>query len=137
MLAEIENPSRVTSAEIVVGIPSYNEADSIYFPVEQASKGLMIYYPHKSSVIVNVDNCSPDGTKDAFLSTPTKVPKIYASTPEGIKGKGRNVRNLLEVSAGLGAKAVILLTNNPADPDGRSRVSTSNNFPAPVRVLRI
>ncbi|MEQ9618478.1 MAG: glycosyltransferase [Deltaproteobacteria bacterium] len=109
MIAEIENPSRITSAEIVVGIPSYNEADSIYFPVEQASKGLMIHYPHKSSVIVNVDNCSPDGTKDAFFSTPTKVPKIYASTKEGEKGKGRNVHNLLEISAGLGAKAVILL----------------------------
>ncbi len=33
MIAEIINPSKVTSAEIVVGIPSYNEADSIYFPV--------------------------------------------------------------------------------------------------------
>jgi len=109
MIAEIENPSGINSAEIVVGIPSYNEADSIYFPVEQASKGLMIHYPHKSSVIVNVDNCSPDGTKEAFLSTPTKVPKIYVSTHEGVKGKGRNVRNLLEVSSGLGAKAIILL----------------------------
>ena len=108
-IAHIENPNKITSADIVVGIPSYNEADSIYFPVEQASKGLNIYFPHKSSVIVNVDNCSQDGTKDVFLSTPTKIPKMYVSTGEGIKGKGRNVRNLLEVSAGLGAKAIILL----------------------------
>ena len=105
----IENPSKITSADIVVGIPSYNEADSIYFPVEQASKGLNIYFPHKTSVIVNVDNCSQDGTKDVFLSTPTKIPKMYVSTEEGVKGKGRNIRNLLEVSSGLGAKAIILL----------------------------
>jgi glycosyltransferase involved in cell wall biosynthesis len=108
-IAHIENPSKITSADIVVGIPSYNEADSIYFPVEQASKGLNIYFPHKTSVIVNVDNCSQDGTKDVFLSTPTKIPKMYVSTEEGVKGKGRNIRNLLEVSTGLGAKAIILL----------------------------
>ncbi|NIP29834.1 MAG: glycosyl transferase, partial [Candidatus Dadabacteria bacterium] len=65
MIAEIANPSKVKSADIVVGIPSLNEADSIYFPVEQASKGLSIYFPHESSVIVNVDNASDDGTKDA------------------------------------------------------------------------
>lgn len=109
MISEIINPSGIASAEIVVGIPSYNEADSIYFPVEQANKGLMIHYPHKSSVIVNVDNHSPDGTKEAFLGTPTKVPKIYASTPKGQRGKGRNIRNLFEIASGLGAKAIVLL----------------------------
>ncbi len=109
MIDHIENPSKITSADIVVGIPSYNEADSIYFPVEQASKGLNIYFPHKSSVIVNVDNCSQDGTKDVFLSTPTKIPKMYVSTKKGVLGKGRNVRNLLEVASGLNAKAIIML----------------------------
>ncbi len=109
MIAEIYNPSKIKSADIVVGIPSLNEADSIFFPVEQASKGLSIYFPHKSSVIVNVDNCSDDGTKEAFFNTPTKVPKIYASTAEGVRGKGRNLRNLFEVATGLGAKSIILL----------------------------
>jgi len=75
MISEIVNPSKVKSADIVVGIPSYNEADSIYFPVEQASKGLSIYFPSQSSVIVNIDNCSEDGTRDAFLNTPTKSTK--------------------------------------------------------------
>ena len=109
MIAEIYNPSKIKSADIVVGIPSLNEADSIFFPVEQASKGLSIYFPHRSSVIVNVDNCSDDGTKEAFFNTPTKVPKIYASTAEGVRGKGRNLRNLFEVATGLGAKSIILL----------------------------
>ena len=109
MIDHIENPSKIRSADIVVGIPSYNEADSIYFPVEQASKGLNIYFPHKSSVIVNVDNCSQDGTKDVFLSTPTKIPKMYVSTKKGVLGKGRNVRNLLEVASALNAKAIIML----------------------------
>lgn len=109
MIAEIVNPSKIKSADIVVGIPSYNEADSIYFPVEQASKGLSIYFPHQSSVIVNVDNCSEDGTKDAFFNTPTKVPKIYASTAKGVRGKGRNLHNLFEIATGLGAESIIVL----------------------------
>lgn len=109
MIAEISNPSKVKSADIVVGIPSYNEADSIFFPVEQASKGLNIYFPHHSSVIVNVDNCSEDGTKEAFFNTPTKVPKIYASTAKGVRGKGRNLKNLFEIATGLGAQSIILL----------------------------
>ncbi len=109
MIAEIVNPSNIKSADIVVGIPSYNEADSIFFPVEQASKGLSIYFPHQSSVIVNVDNCSEDDTKEVFLNTPTKVPKIYASTEKGVKGKGRNIRNLFEIATGLGAHSIILL----------------------------
>ncbi|MFQ6116123.1 MAG: glycosyltransferase [bacterium] len=109
MVFDIENPDRTTGAEIVVGIPSYNEADSIAIPVDAASKGLLEYYPNRSSVIINVDNHSPDGTKEAFFNTPTKVPKIYVSTPEGVKGKGHNVRNLFEISAELRAKAIIML----------------------------
>jgi hypothetical protein len=40
MIAEIVNPDQVSSAEIVVGIPSYNEADTIPIPVDLVSKGL-------------------------------------------------------------------------------------------------
>jgi glycosyltransferase involved in cell wall biosynthesis len=109
MVFEIENPDRITAAEIAVGIPSYNEADSIAIPVDTASRGLLQYYPNKSSVIINVDNHSPDGTKEVFFNTPTQVPKIYVSTPEGVKGKGLNVCNLFEVAAELRAKAIIML----------------------------
>ncbi|MFQ5753516.1 MAG: glycosyltransferase family 2 protein [bacterium] len=109
MIHKLENPDRVTSADIVVGIPSYNEADSIAIPVQTTSKGLREFYPSKSSVIINVDNHSPDGTKEAFLNTPTKVPKIYVSTPKGVKGKGHNICNLFEVAAELRAKAILML----------------------------
>ncbi len=109
MIAEIVNPEKVSSAEIVVGIPSYNEADTIPIPVDIVSKGLSEYYADKSSAIVNVDNHSPDGTREVFLNTPTKVPKIYVSTPEGVKGKGNNIRNLFEVAVELRAKAILMI----------------------------
>lgn len=105
----VENPDNVDQADIIVGIPSYNEADSISFPTDMSSRGLLEYFPDKKSVIINVDNNSPDGTKDAFLNTPTKVPKIYISTPEGVKGKGNNFKNLFEAAVELNAKAVVVV----------------------------
>jgi len=105
----VENPERIEQAELIVGIPSYNEADSITFPTDVASRGLVNYFPDKKSVIINVDNYSPDGTKEAFMNTPTKVPKIYISTPEGVKGKGNNFMNLFEAAVELNAKAVVVV----------------------------
>jgi glycosyltransferase involved in cell wall biosynthesis len=109
MKAIVENPERVKSANLVIGIPSYNEANNIAVPTDIASKGLVEYYPNEESVIINVDNASPDGTRDAFLSTPTKVPKVYISTPPDIKGKGNNLRNLFRAAAELDASAVAVV----------------------------
>ncbi len=103
------NPDGVDKAELVVCIPSYKEADSISFPVQQASEGLVKYFPEVRSVIINTDNNSPDGTKEAFLNTPAKRPKIYISTPPGVKGKGNNFRNLFEKVLELEAKAVVVV----------------------------
>lgn len=105
----VENPDRIDSAEIIVGLPSYNEADSISHPTDVAAQGLSQYFFDKTSVIINVDNHSLDGTRDAFMNTPTSVPKIYISTPEGVKGKGNNLRNLFEAAVELQAKAVVVV----------------------------
>jgi hypothetical protein len=109
MEVDVENPDRVKDAEIIVGIPSYNEADSIAYPTQMASQGLLRYFPGKKSVIINVDNRSPDGTKDVLLNSPTEVPKIYISTPQGVRGKGSNLRNLFEATVELSAKAVVVV----------------------------
>lgn len=104
-----DNPQSITSAEIVVGIPSLNEADLISFPTLQVDRGLTKYYPDKSAVIVNVDNNSPDDTHQAFMKTRTETPKIYVSTEEGVTGKGNNLRNLFDKALELEAKAVLVI----------------------------
>ncbi|MEJ2716270.1 MAG: glycosyl transferase [Deltaproteobacteria bacterium] len=104
-----ENPDRISQADIIVGIPSYNESDSISFPTQQADAGLSKYFSGMKSVIINCDNDSPDGTRSAFLETPTQNPKIYLSTPNGMKGKGNNFRNLFTKTVDLSAKAVIVV----------------------------
>ena len=105
----IENPDKIKKAEIVVGIPSYREADSIGFVVSMVDEGLSRFFRRKDSVIINVDNHSPDNTREAFLETKTRTPKLYISTPEGVKGKGRNIRNLFEAGVELGASAIVMV----------------------------
>lgn len=103
------NPDGLTRAEMIVCIPSYNEADSIAFPIRQADEGLQRYFPQKKAVIINCDNNSSDGTREVFLNTPTKTPKIYLSTPPGVKGKGNNFRNLFKKVLELNARAVVVV----------------------------
>lgn len=105
----VKNPSKIKQADIVVGIPSLNEADNIFFVAEQIDKGLRKYYPKHKSVIINVDNDSSDGTRDVFLKTKTKAAKIYVSTPKGVRGKGNNFLNLFEWAKKLDAKAVMVV----------------------------
>ncbi len=103
------NPEQVTRADLVVGIPSYNEADNIEFVVQQIIKGLQQYFPDFISVIINVDNNSPDDTKTAFMKAPNGVPKIYISTPPGVKGKGNNFYNLFNEMVNLNALGAVVV----------------------------
>lgn len=88
--------TRRRSIDIIVGIPSFNEADNISFVAEQVDWGLRKYFPQYKSLIINVDNNSPDGTERAFLDTKTLNSKEYISTPEGVLGKGNNFHNLFK-----------------------------------------
>jgi len=104
-----ENPDDIKKAEIIVGIPSYNEADAISYPTQQSSIGLKEYFKDRSSVIINCDNASTDNTKEAFLGSETEVPKIYLSTPAGVKGKGNNFKNLFQKAVDLKARAIVVV----------------------------
>jgi glycosyltransferase involved in cell wall biosynthesis len=85
----IENP------DIIIGIPSLNEGDTIANVAEVMSEGVHSVYPDRSANIINVDNASTDDTKEQFLSADTgEHGKKYISTAPGKKGKGRNFYNL-------------------------------------------
>lgn len=105
----IENPQNVERADIVVAIPSFNEAEFIAYPTIQTDKGLVEYFGDLNSVIINCDNRSQDATKEVFFNTPTEMPKIYISTPEGVRGKGSNLRNLFHLMVKLGAGAAVVV----------------------------
>ncbi len=104
-----ENPGRVQNADIVVGLASYNEADSIAYPTQQSSLGLKKYFADSKSVIINCDNDSLDGTEEVFLGTQTDVPKIYITTPPDTPGKGYNFENMFRKVLELDAKVLVCL----------------------------
>jgi len=103
--------------EFIVGIPSYLEADTISFVTKQVDLGLTRHFSQLKSMIINVDNNSEDDTKGAFLSTETKTPKHYISTPKGVKGKGNNLLSLLDFAKKQGQSLKAVLT---VDADLRS-----------------
>jgi hypothetical protein len=105
-----DNPQNVTEAQMVVAIPSYREADLIAYPASQAAQGLSRYFSHKSCVIINCDNDSDDGTKEAFFAADTgDVPQMYISTQPGVRGKGNNFHNLFRKAVQLKAEAVVVV----------------------------
>ncbi len=106
----IENPLNGVPVDLVVGIPSFNEADSIGFVVEQVAQGLREFSPHLNTAIINVDNFSEDGTKQAFLAAESgDIPKVYLSTPQGVKGKGNNFYNLFLYLSSYQPKVVVVV----------------------------
>jgi glycosyltransferase involved in cell wall biosynthesis len=106
---KIINPDKMKQADLIVGIPSYNEADNIASVVKQVDRGLVKNFSKYKAVIINVDNNSPDGTREAFLNVRTKTPKIYISTPPGITGKGNNFYNLFDHTLKFNAQAVAVI----------------------------
>ena len=67
--------SDMNGIELIVGTPSYMEADTIGFVVRQIDVGIQRYFGTLRAVIVNADNNSEDGTREAFLATDTVTPK--------------------------------------------------------------
>ena len=94
--------------DIAIGIPSYNEQATISNVTKQIDIGLSNYFPQLDAIIVNVDNDSTDETKHRFLSTETKNPKEYISTPKGLKGKGYNIQNFFSFVNNYGVIAAAI-----------------------------
>ena len=106
---QIINPEKIKKADLVIGIPSYNEAETIGFVTSKIAFGLKKYFSSKKSVIINVDNHSPDGTKKEFFKAKIDIPRIYISTPKNIKGKGYNFYNLFLAIKKLEAKVGVVV----------------------------
>ena len=104
-----ENPGEIARADVVVGIPTANEVESIARTTAQVDKGLSEYFPDMQCAIINCDNHSSDGTREAFFSAPGKTPRLYVSTEPGVGGKGRNIRNFFEKARQLDPKALIII----------------------------
>jgi hypothetical protein len=121
-LAEVR---RVGQADLMVGIPSYGNAETIGFVVRAATAGMVQYFPDLKPILVNSDGGSPDDTPRVAISTesPEYIEKIILVSPrhklqrisftyQGLSGKGTAVRALFEVARELEVKAMVMVDSD-------------------------
>jgi len=97
---------QIDAADIVVGIPCYNNDATIVHVIKQVSHGLAKHYKSARSVILISDGGSTDDTREVardeeIMPWQEKVVFIY----RGIGGKGTALRAVFEAAHKLNAKA--------------------------------
>jgi hypothetical protein len=104
-------------ADLVVGIPSCNNAGTIGEVVRAVQAGLAERFPGVSAVIVNADGGSTDGTPEAARAAlPEACPPLLAQYPvhpvhrvvppyHGVPGKGSALGTVFAAAGALGARA--------------------------------
>ncbi len=95
--------------DIIVGIPTYNEADSISNTVQKIDRGLSRYFPEHKALIVNIDSQSSDGTSRVFDEIKTETDKMSLVVKKQPRGKGTNIFSLIKLSKKLGAKYIVTI----------------------------
>jgi glycosyltransferase involved in cell wall biosynthesis len=118
-----EKLSEIKEADILVGIPSYNNAKTIGHVVRAVQAGLARYFPDKKAVLINSDGGSTDGTIDVvqkaaiedfhsiFVFHQKQFLKI--TTPyHGIPGKGSAFRTIFEIVNTLNIKACAVVDSD-------------------------
>ncbi len=107
----------VERADLVVGIPSYNNARTIGHVVRAVTAGLAKYFPEHRAVVINSDGGSRDGTpevvRQAALGDYRMVLAAHPLHPiprltmpyHGVPGKGSALRLVFDLAVRLGARA--------------------------------
>lgn len=119
----LERLHEIRKADILIGIPSYNNAATIGDVVKTVASGLAMYFPRARSVIVNSDGGSQDGTSqivEAALEDPSlllvqhPVPPIHKIiTPyHGIPGKGSAFRTIFKIAEALQVQACAVVDSD-------------------------
>jgi len=103
----------IGQADLLVGIPSYNNASTIGHVVRMAAEGMVKHFPDMKPVLINSDGGSSDGTPQVVLNTP--VPEgveVIATEYQGISGKGSAFRAIFEAARTLGAKVCVVVDSD-------------------------
>jgi hypothetical protein len=100
-------------ADLLVGIPSYNNATTIGYVVETAAAGLVGHFPGLRAAVFNSDGGSSDGTPAAVLgaSVPPAV-RVLSFPYLGLPGKGSAFHAIFEAATRLGVRACVVLDSD-------------------------
>ena len=119
-----EQLERIRKADILIGIPSFNNSRTIGHVVRAVQAGLAKYFPDQTAVLVNSDGGSSDGTMEivrnaaiedfhAILLHHRISPLFKLATPySGIPGKGSAFRAIFEIASALEVKACAVVDSD-------------------------
>jgi len=123
MREPLSQAAKIGEANIVVGIPFYNEADTIAPVLKTVRKGLEEFYPDQKCVIVAAGAPAGGEALEVINTIPQsdKVSQIaFLLNDERTNGKGWGVRAIMEIARILGADLAIV----EADLKSRTRDGT-------------
>lgn len=109
----IQRCREIGRADILVGIPSFRNADTIAHVVRTAAEGMVRYFPGLKPVLVNSDGGSTDNTVQVVMQTPVppEVEKIV--TPyRGLPGKGSAFHAIFEIAVRLRARICVVVDSD-------------------------
>ncbi len=130
----IEKVKKIKKVDLLVGIPSYNNENTIGHVLKAVRLGLTKYFPKLKSIIVNSDSGSSDNTRKIvrtsmkdykgletiliahemhpyMRSLHTPISEMV-TTFRGTPGKGKAFRRIFEVAHALKAKAVVVVDSD-------------------------
>jgi glycosyltransferase involved in cell wall biosynthesis len=129
-----EKVNEIKKADILVGIPSYNNENTIGHVIKAVRLGLTKYFPKFKSVIVNSDCGSTDKTRQIVRNNLNDYQELetiliahemhpymrslhtpiseMVTTFRGTPGKGKAFRRIFEIAHELGAKAVVVVDSD-------------------------
>jgi len=105
--------SRIKKVDILVGIPTYNNDETVGFVVSQVGRGLKKYYGNLKTAIFVADGGSVDDTRENISEKEiprgiSKQVSIYRGRP----GKGTSFRSVFECAARLNPKAILVFDSD-------------------------
>jgi len=102
------------TADIVIGVPSYDSGDTIAHVVEIIISGLERYYLDRKALIVISDGGSTDDTRDLARAIDPKSYNIESvvTVYRGSHGKGSGLRAVFEVASFLKARAIAVFDSD-------------------------
>lgn len=115
---------KIQQADIVVGIPSYNNVRTIGHVVRAVLAGLAKYFPKARAVLINSDGGSTDGTqemvkriqiedfKTILTSHPVHPIQKIVTPYHGIPGKGSAFKMIFAGATSLRAKACAVVDSD-------------------------
>ena len=104
----------LSSADIVVGVPSYHSGSSIVHVLKTIISGIERYYPDRKALIVVSDGGSTDDTRELANSVNPESYNIECTVLiyRGVPGKGSGLRAVFEIASFLKARAVAVFDSD-------------------------